>query len=155
MKIYDLLNKLNIKYDEVSHKAVFTHEEAHNAKIAEMIEGLECKNLFLKCKNQYFLVFIIATKKAPLKELAKLVNVSHLSFASEEELKDILGLNLGSVTPLGIINDTNLLVKLVIDKDVIGHKLLMHSDTNTKTLSITYDDLIRYIESTNHEYILF
>lgn len=129
----------------------------YEEKISEKIDGLECKNLFLKCKDKFFLVFILASKRADLKVLARLVNVSKLTFASTTELKEILNLDLGSVTPLGIINDKVLQVKILIDKDIIGNKALMHSNTNTntKTISLKYEDLIRYIEYTNHEYILF
>lgn len=153
--IYDVLEKLNINYDEVAHKAIYTAQEAREENIAKRIDGLECKNLFLKCKDKYYLVFIKAAKRADLKELAKLVNVNKLTFASVDELNSILKISIGSVTPLGVINDEKLLVKLLIDKDLIDNKLLMHPDTNTKTLSLHYNDLIRFIEYTKHEYILF
>lgn len=104
----------------------------------------------MKCKDKFFLVFILASKRADLKVLARLVNVSKLTFASTTELKEILDLDLGSVTPLGIINDKVLQVKILIDKDIIGNKALMYSNTNTKTISLKYEDLIRYIEYTNH-----
>lgn len=96
-----------------------------------------------------------ASKRANLKELAKLLNKSKLSFSNEKELKEILKLNIGSVTPIGIINDKNNLVVLLIDRDLKGKKVLVHPNTNTKTMSIEYEDLIRFIEYTNHKYIVF
>ncbi len=155
MNIYDLLNKLNIKYDEVQHKAVYTIEEALNEKIADRIKGVECKNLFVKSKTNYYLIFMCANKKCNLKEISNLVNDTKLSFASLEELNDILKLDLGSVTPLGIINDKDNKVKLLLDKELIDKKVLMHPNVNTKTISLKFNDLIKIIEYTNHDYYMF
>ena len=155
MDIYNILNELNIKYEQIEHKPVFTIEEALEEKIPDKINGIECKNLFVKNKDNYYLIFMEASKRANLKELAKLLNKSKLSFSNEKELKEILKLNIGSVTPIGIINDKNNLVVLLIDRDLKGKKVLVHPNTNTKTMSIEYEDLIRFIEYTNHKYIVF
>lgn len=155
MDIYNILDELNIKYEEIEHKPVFTIEEALEEKIPDKINGIECKNLFVKNKDNYYLIFMEASKRANLKELAKLLNKSKLSFSNEKELKEILNLNIGSVTPIGIINDKNNLVVLLIDRDLKGKKVLVHPNTNTKTMSIEYEDLIRFIEYTNHKYIVF
>lgn len=155
MDIYNILNELNIKYEQIEHKPVFTIEEALEENIPDKINGVECKNLFVKNKDNYYLIFMEASKRANLKELAKLLNKSKLSFSNEKELKEILNLNIGSVTPIGIINDKNNLVVLLIDRDLKGKKVLVHPNTNTKTMSIEYEDLIRFIEYTNHKYIVF
>lgn len=152
MNVYELLNKLNISYREIEHKAVYTIKEAVDEKIMERIEGVECKNLFLKSKNKYYLVFVSAFKKVDLKELARSLNISHFSFASEEELKNILGLDLGSVTPLGLINDKNNVVTLLIDEELMKKKVLVHPLVNTKTISIRLEDLILLIENVGHKY---
>lgn len=155
MDIYNILDELNIKYEQIEHKPVFTIEEALEENIPDKINGVECKNLFVKNKDNYYLIFMEASKRANLKELAKLLNKSKLSFSNEKELKEILNLNIGSVTPIGIINDKNNLVVLLIDRDLKGKKVLVHPNTNTKTMSIEYEDLIRFIEYTNHKYIIF
>lgn len=93
-------------------------------------------------------------KKANIKEIAALVNESHLSLASMEELKEILNLDQGSVTPLGIVNDKNNLVILIIDKALKDKMLLVHPNTNKRTISISYNNLIRFIEYENHKYIV-
>ena len=155
MDIYNILNELNHKYEQIEHKPVFTIEEALEENIPDKINGVECKNLFVKNKDNYYLIFMEASKRANLKELAKLLNKSKLSFSNEKELKEILKLNIGSVTPIGIINDKNNLVVLLIDRDLKGKKVLVHPNTNTKTMSIEYEDLIRFIEYTNHKYIVF
>lgn len=153
MNLYEILNKLNIKYDEIEHAPIYTIEEAINIK--QNIEGIGCKNLFLTDKKgKYFIYMIEDCKKADIKSISKLVNVTHLSFANTEELKNILNLDLGSVTPLGIINDKDNIVTILIDKHLENKKLLVHPNVNTKTLSIDYKDLIKFIEYEQHKYLI-
>lgn len=153
MNLYEILNELNIKYDEIEHDAVYTVEEAN--RIESMIEGIGCKNLFLTDKNKYFLYVLKDDKRADLKELAKYLNVLRLSFGNEDKLMELLGLTKGSVTPLGIINDKDNKVTVILDKDLVNCKLLCHLNTNTKTMNIEYEDLIKLIEYTNHKYIIY
>lgn len=154
MELYETLKKLNIDYEEIEHNAVFTIEEALKENIPSRIEGIECKNLFCKNKDCYYLIFLEASKRADLKAISKVVGVSHLSFASIEELKDILNLDMGSVTPLGIINDDYNKVTLIIDQELKGNRVLVHPNINTKTISLEFEDLIKFIKYTNHSYIL-
>lgn len=154
MDIFKILDELKIKYDVLEHQAVYTVEEAK--QLEDMIEGLGCKNIFLTDKKgNYFLLVLEENKKANLKELAKLLNVSKLTFGSEEALQEILGLEPGSVTPLSIINDKENKVLLIIDNDIVEEKILVHPNTNTKTMSIEFKDIEKLIEYTNHKYILY
>lgn len=155
MEIYDILNKLNIKYEELEHKAVYTIEEALKENIPGRINGIECKNLFVKSKNKYYLIFLRCDKRADLKFIATIAETTKFSFANEKELNEILGLSTGAVSPLGIINDKNNLVTLLIDKDLENERVLVHPNINTKTVSIHIDDLIKLIKYTNHKYIMF
>ena len=151
MDLYEVFKKLNIEFKEIEHKAVFTIEQAQGIK--NKIDGLGCKNLFLTDKNgKYILIVLSENKKANIKQIEKIVNTSHLSFAKETELKSILQLEQGSVTPYGILNDNK--VMIVIDNDLKGKKLLFHPNVNTKTISISYDDLIKFIEFEKHNYKL-
>lgn len=153
MDIYELLNHLNIKYEEEKHIKVYTVEEADNLNIK--LDGIGCKNLFLKDnKNNYYLVVMLDNKRCNLKQLSSDLNVKKLSFASVESLEEILNLEKGSVTPLGIINDTNNLVKVVLDRDLVSKKLLVHPNRNDRTINIDYFDLIKVIGYTEHEYVL-
>ena len=153
MNLYEVLDKLNIIYEEVSHEKVMTVEEAKN--IENMIEGIGSKNLFLTDKKNYYLVILEENKRADIKELMNIIGCSRLSFASSNRLKEILDLEEGSVTPFGIINDKDNKVMLLIDKDLKDNKLLFHPNINTKTMSVSYDDLIKFIEDQNHKYINF
>ena len=153
MDIYELLSHLNIKYEEEKHIKVYTVEEAEHLNIK--LDGIGCKNLFLKDnKNNYYLVVMLDNKRCDLKQLSIDLNVKKLSFASVESLNELLNLEKGSVTPLGIINDTNNLVKVVIDRDLVSKKLLVHPNRNDRTINIDYFDLIRVIGYTEHEYVL-
>lgn len=154
MEILNILNDLNIKYELLSHQAVYTVEEAK--QIENMIKGIGCKNLFLKDKHKnYFILVLEENKRANLKELASYLKVSKLSFATAEELKEILNLEPGSVTPLSIINDKENLVTLILDQELKNNNILVHPNTNTKTLSLLFEDLIKFIEHANHKYIIY
>jgi len=153
MDLYNVLKELNIFYEEISHNKVMTIEEAK--KIENMIDGIGSKNLFLTDKKKYYLVILEENKRANIKELINIIGCNKLSFASSEKLKEILGLEEGSVTPFGIINDKDHRVVLLIDKDLRDNQLLFHPNINTKTISVNYDDLIKFIEYENHEYIVF
>lgn len=152
MNIYDELEKLNISYKEIEHKAVFTVEEALYLK--EQIDGIGCKNLFLTDKkDNYYLYVLRDDKRADLKLLTGFLNVSRLTFASDEDLEKILGLTKGSVTPLGIINDKENKVLIILDRELKGNNVLVHPNVNTKTISLNYDDLIEFIKYENHKFI--
>ncbi len=153
MDLYDTLKDLNINYLEVSHKPIYTIEDAININLD--IDGVECKNLFLKGKNKYYLVMIEASSKIDLKKLQAFLFEGKLSFASTLELKEILNLDLGSVSPLAIINDKFAKVKILIDNYFINKRILMHPNINSKTVSIYYDDLVKFIKYFNHEYVNF
>lgn len=155
MSIYEILKELKINYEEIEHQAVYTVEEALKEDISSKIEGIECKNLFVKSKNRYYLILIKAEKRADLKAMAHLVNETKLSFASEEELKSILNLTIGGVTPLGLVNDRENMVTLLIDKELENNKVLVHPNVNTKTISIQLSDLIKLVDHIEHQYLLF
>ena len=152
MKIEEKLENLKIKYDIVEHPAVYTVEEAKQ-KVPN-IEGIGCKNLFLKTqKKEYFLYTLPDNKQIDLKELSKKLSVTRFHFASKENLEDILNIVPGSVTPLAIINDNENKVTVVLDKELKNKKILVHPNRNTATIYIFYQDLIKLIESENHKII--
>lgn len=151
-ELYNVFKQLNIHYEEVVHPPVFTVLDIQ--KLDLKIEGTGCKNLFLTDHKKFYLYILEESKKADLKKLAKILSVSRLSFANVEHLKTILNLEQGSVTPFGIINDLENQVLLILDQNLKQKKLLFHPLVNTKTVSIEFDDLIRFIEFEKHDYIL-
>lgn len=146
-KVLATLNALNIEYQLINHPAAFTVEEMDNLNLPQY--GVGCKNLFLRDDKgrRHFLVVIDKDKTADLKSIQVQLGCSRLGFASEERLMKYLHLHKGEVTPLGIINDPDALVEVVIDNDLIGaDKLGVHPNDNTATVWISYDDLQKIIE---------
>ncbi len=152
MDILGVLKELNIEYKLQEHKAVYTVEDLQDVFLE--MEGIGCKNLFLKGKKKgYFLYTLPEDKQVNLKELAKVLHVSSFHFASKEDLMNILKLIPGSVTPLGIVNDTENKVTVLLDKELTQNKVLVHPNRNTATISIKYQDLIKFIEKLDHNFI--
>lgn len=152
-KLLALLNDLNIPFLRYDHPALHTVEEAreYDAKM----EGTHCKNLFLKDKKgQYFLFSTEAEKQIDTKILRKKIGCNHLSFASAERLDEVLKLKPGSVCPFGIINDEEKKVKVILDKDIMGkEKVNFHPLKNTATVTISSDDLLKFINHVGNEYM--
>jgi Ala-tRNA(Pro) deacylase len=105
-KVYRTLDKLDIPYVRHEHPPVYTVEEAEQHW--ENITGAHCKNLFLRNKkgNRHYLLVLDSSKRADLKTLEKQLGEDRLSFASPERLMRYLGLEVGAVSPFGLINDT-------------------------------------------------
>ena len=154
MSILETLDELKIEYQILKHNLVNTIEEALKENIPGRIDGIECKSLFLKNKQNYYLYFLEGDVKADLQELASFLHEPKLRFAPEEDLQGILGLDSGSVTPLGVINDKDRMVTVVISGSLKDKRVLVHPDSNDTTVSIRFDDLVRYIEFTKHVYLL-
>lgn len=150
--IYSFLKDNSIDYLQFTHPAVFTCEEA--SRLCPLMPGKATKNLFLysKQKDQYFFVVIGNDKSVDLKKLKMLLNVSHFSFASEEQLKKYIGVEPGSVTILGLINDTEHKVSVFIDTPLCGNALQCHPLVNTATLVINFQNIERFLELTGHTY---
>lgn len=153
--VYDFLNTNGIIYTKHEHHAVFTVEEA-NALYGD-IPGAHTKNLFLKNKDasQFYLYVIASHKRADLKHIAELVGEKKLFFGTPEELLAILGLTPGSVSALGLINDTEQRVRVVVDKELWeSEQVNAHPNTNTATLTFTQDDFRKIFNATGHEVLL-
>lgn len=151
-KVLARLEALGIPYELTEHPAVYTIEEMDNLKITE--KGDVCKNLFLRDAKgtRHFLVVLDKDKKADLKKIQEQLGSSRLSFASEERLMKHLGLSKGSVTPLGILNDAENTVEVVLDEDLKGRKRLgLHPNTNTATVWLDFEDVLKFIRADGHE----
>jgi len=151
--IYSFLDQNGITYERFDHPAVFTCEEAARLKVD--IPGGSTKNLFLRDKKgkSNILVVVGHEKKVDLKELASLLNVDKISFASPERLKKYLGVDPGAVTLLGLINDKDRCVEVVFDEDVWKEdQLQCHPLVNTATLVISHEGIEFFLKETGHEY---
>lgn len=145
-RIYDELNELGLKYEVVEHEPVYTMEDMDRLGLPE--KGTLCKNLFVRDGKgkKHFLITCDENAKIDLKALAKRIGVNGLSFASEERLDKYLGLKQGSVTPFGLINDTDHAVVFLFDRKLSKcDKLGIHPLENTATVFISYKDLKKYL----------
>lgn len=151
-KMYSFLDANNITYEQFDHPAVFTCEES--AKYCPPMPGASIKNLFLynKKTDQHFLAVVSDEKKVDLKELKKTLGVDNLSFASEERLQKYLGVAPGSVTVLGLINDTEHAVRVIFDAALRNQALQCHPLVNTATLVIPFDGIEKFLSLTGHSY---
>ena len=150
-EVLSLLEELKIPYKLVTHKVVYTMQEME----AIGVEGIEyvAKNLFVRDdkKKNYYIVTVQKDKRVDLKTLKNTLNSRSLSLASEEDLMHYLALEKGAVTPLGVLNDANNTVTVVIDKDLQNSKYIgMHPNENTASVWLTSKDLERVIKHTNN-----
>lgn len=154
-QIYGLLDSKGIVYEKMEHPAAFTMEQMIEYGVTQ--KGTVCKNLFLrdfKGKN-HFLVTVIGEKKVDMRELAEKIGSSKLSFGSAERLMKYLGVEQGSVSPLGILNDHTGTVTMVFDKDLIGDEEVgVHPNDNTATLWLSFDSLCKLIKEHGNEIML-
>lgn len=151
MNIYDFLDKHGIAYERHDHPAVFTCDEAD--RLVPPMPGAKTKNLFLynKKENRHFLVVVECSVIVDLKGLAKALEVKKLALASGERLERHLGLSAGAVTLLGLINDPDGAVEVVIDRELWESDMFRcHPLVNTSSLAISREDLQRFIGLTGH-----
>ena len=156
-EIYNYLNEKNISYEITNHKAVYNMEEASEIDIP--YPNQDAKNLFVRDdkKKNYYLITVRGNKRVDLKEFSIKNNTRRLSFASKEDLMKIMKLIPGAVTPMGILNDENNIVKFYLDKEFLEEPkfLGVHPNDNTATIWIKTDDLIYIIRKHGNEVNLF
>ncbi len=150
--ILERLKELSVDYELKEHPAVFTMDELDSLKLNENNEI--CKNLFLRDYKgkRHALVILRGDKHADLALIRDEIDSTKLSFASDERLLKYLDVKKGSVSLLGIINDTAGAVEVYLDEDLKKlPRLGFHPNDNTATLFFSFDDAVRYVESTSHE----
>ena len=149
--LLEYLNKNNILFSEHKHKPLFTVEQSK--KLRGLIKGAHTKNLFLKDKKKkFFLLSCLEDKKIDLKKLKVIFETNSLSFASNLQLQDILGLEPGSVSPFGLINDSYKITRFYLDKDILEKKNVnFHPLINSSTINLAVCDFTDFIKKINVE----
>lgn len=150
--VYDKLDKMGISYEADEHEAVFTIEEVD--RIGAFDKGVGCKNLFLRDEKgrRHFLLVAEEHTDVDLKSVRSQLGCSRLSFGSEERLWNCLKLKPGSVSPFGVINDTDCKVELVFDRQLVDKPTLgFHPNDNTATVWISFKDIRRVIEDNGND----
>lgn len=145
-EIYNYLKENNIKYEIDEHKAVYNMEELKD--IVLKYPESDAKNIFVRDdkKRNYYLITTKGDKKVDLKDFKNKYNTRSLSFASETDLMNILGLIPGAVTPLGLLNDKDLKVEFYLDSYFKDKIIGVHPNDNTATVWMSSSDLIEIIE---------
>ena len=155
IRTYDLLDKLGVAYERVDHEAAMTMEVCQ--EIDKVLQATICKNLFL-CNRQetkFYLLMIPDTKVFHTKDLSAQINSSRLSYAKPEYMEKFLDITPGSVSVLGLMNDTENHVQLLIDEDVLkGEFIGCHPCINTSSIRFHTSDLVeKVLPAVNHEFI--
>lgn len=150
--LFTFLDTLGIEHKTVTHPPLFTVEESQALRGA--IPGGHTKNLFVKDKkSQLFLLVAPEEAAIELKSLHRLLGATgRFSFASAELMRELLGVEPGSVTPFGLINDKESRVSVVLDRDMMKNDILnYHPLANTMTTSIASADLVKFLQATGHD----
>ncbi len=144
-EIYEYLTVHSISYEKTEHRAVFTMGELDSVSLP--YPEWDAKNLFVRDdkKLNYYLITVKGDKRVDLKELRKKHGLRALSFASADDLSAIMGLQPGSVTPLGILNDKDCRVHFFLDSEFDGNMIGIHPNDNTATVWIHSNDLLKLI----------
>ena len=153
-EIKQYLKDLNIEYKTFSHQPLYTCEQAEACN--KEIKGIHSKNLFLKSKKSVncYLIIIPANEKLNIKEFESLLS-KKLTFSNEQELKSILNLTTGAVSPFGLINDKDNKTTLIIKKQIWNSDFVsFHPNINTETLEIKGEDFQKYIKSLNNKLLI-
>ena len=153
IRCYDFLDALGVSYRRIDHEAAMTMEAC--AAVDEALQATICKNLLL-CNRQctdFYLLLIPGDKVFKTSQLSKQIGSSRLSFAAPEYMEQFLDITPGSVSILGLMNDHDLRVKLLLDEDILkGEYFGCHPCINTSSLKIHTADLVeKIIPALGHE----
>ncbi|MEM9205948.1 MAG: prolyl-tRNA synthetase associated domain-containing protein [Pseudomonadota bacterium] len=149
--LFDRFAELGIAVERHNHPPLHTVEESQSLR--GEIPGGHCKSLFLKDKKgALWLVVTLEETPIDLKALPKHIGSARLSFGKPDLLYETLGVLPGAVTPFALINDTDLMVNVVLDAAMMEQDLLnYHPLVNTTTVTIARDDVLKFIAACGHK----
>lgn len=152
-ELYDLLESLSIEFEYHEHPPAATIEDAE--LFWKDIDSWKCKNIFFRNHkgNRHYLVILEHLRLLDIHDLEKRLRQGKLTFASDQRLMKYLGLTPGSVSPFGLINDSEKHVHLFIDEKLKeSDRLAFHPNINTATLVISLSDFIRFLDHLGNSY---
>lgn len=153
IKVYDLLDQLGIDYERTDHEEANTMEACN--EIDRVLNTVICKNLFLcnRQETQFYLLMMPGEKPFKTKDLSAQIQSARLSFAKPEYMETFLHIKPGAVSIMGLMNDIDNRVQLLIDREVIESEYLgCHPCVSTSSLKIkTKDILERYLPAVHHD----
>ena len=142
IRVYDLLDKLGMEYYRTDHEPATTMEVCND--IDKILDTLICKNLFLcnRQKTNFYMLMMPGDKPFKTKDLSAQINSARLSFAKPEYMEKYLDITPGSVSVMGLMNDHDKKVQLLIDEDVMKNPYFgCHPCISTSSLKFTTEDL--------------
>ena len=146
IRCYDLLDSLDIDYQRIDHEPAMTMEIC--AALDDALGALICKNLLL-CNRQctdFYMLMMPANKPFKTKDLSKQIGSSRLSFADGSYMEQFLDISPGSLSVLGLMNDKDQRVRLLMDADVVKEPLVgCHPCINTSSLRLSTEDLLQKV----------
>ena len=146
IRVYDLLDRLGVDYQRVDHEPAMTMEACE--EIDMTLGAPTCKNLLLCNRQQtnFYLLLMQGDKAFKTKDLSAQLEVSRLSFAPGECMEEFLDITPGSLSVMGLMNDQNFRVRLIIDSPVLAEEYIgFHPCINTSTLRVKTADLLNVI----------
>lgn len=155
LKVYDMLDSIGVEYFRVDHPVTDTMEECR--EIDKVLGVSMCKNLFL-CNRQstkFYLLMMPGDKPFRTRDLSSQLASNRLSFADEKYMEEYLNIKPGAVSVMGLMNDGEKHVQLVIDEEILKDESVgCHPCVNTSSLSIKIDDLLnKFLPAVEHDYI--
>ena len=153
IRVYDFLDKLGVEYDRIDHEPAFTMEVCQ--EIDKVLGATICKNLFLcnRQKTSFYLLMIPGDKVFKTKELSQQIGSARLSFGEPEYMEEFLDITPGAASVMGLMNDTENCVRLLVDEDVLkGEYLGCHPCVNTSSLKLRTEDVFgKLIKEMHHD----
>lgn len=153
LEVYQTLEFLKIPYEYFEHPPVETVKEA--SVYWKDLDAVHCKNLFLRNHkgNRHFLILIEFYRNLAIKELELRLKQGKITFASQQRLKKYLGVEPGSVSPFGLINDKEKHVHVFLDENLKkASKISFHPNDNTASLVIPFEGFLRYLQWAENSY---
>ena len=153
-RVYDLLDELGIPYQRIDHEPADNMEACR--EIDETLQATICKNLFLCNRQQtnYYLLMMPDTKNFKTKEISGQIGSARLSFAPFDKMEEFLDIHPGAVSVMGLMNDKEKQVQLLVDEDVLkGEYLGCHPCVNTSSLKLKTKDVFEvFLKTVHHDY---
>lgn len=154
IRVYDYLDSLGIEYYRIDHQPAGCFEDC--IEIEKVLDNVLCKNLFLcnRQKTDFYMLMMPADKHFKTKELSGQIGSSRLSFAESEYMEKFLDVTPGSVSIMGLMNDKENRVRLLVDEDVLKPEYVgCHPCINTSSIRLKTKDMFeKYLPSTGHDY---
>lgn len=158
VRCYKLLDELGLEFWRCDHPDANANTMEDCLEIDKILEAVVCKNLFLcnRQHTQFYMLMMPGDKVFKTKELSSQIGCSRLSFAEAEYMEQYLDITPGSVSVLGLMNDTENKVQLLVDKDVLeGEYVGCHPCINTTSLKLKKDDIFGpLLKAMHHEMIV-